>query len=92
MLETLLLLFFSALIALLGLAIVLWLIVTGRILTLDNLLLSMISLTIGGIFGGLFAWSVRSGEFQAALKHTTIIILKIDLCIPKPNFRWNIGG
>ncbi len=67
MLETLLLLLFCALIALLGLAIVLWLIVTGRILSLDNLLLSLISLTMGGIFGGLFAWSVRSGEFQAAL-------------------------
>jgi len=67
MFETLLLLLFCALIALLGLAIVLWLIVTGRILTLDNLLLSLIGLTMGGIFGGLFAWSVRSGEFQAAL-------------------------
>jgi len=67
MLETLLLLLFCALIALLGLAVVLWLIVTGRILTLDNLLLSLIGLTLGGIFGGLFAWSVRSGEFRAAL-------------------------
>jgi hypothetical protein len=67
MLETLLLLLFCALIALLGLAIVLWLILTGRILTLDSLLLSLIGLTMSGIFGGLFAWSVRSGEFQAAL-------------------------
>lgn len=67
MLETLLLLLFCALIGLLGLTIVLWLIVTGRILTLDNLLLSLISLTIGGIFGGLFTWSIRSDEFQAAL-------------------------
>lgn len=68
MLETLALLLFCLLVGLVALAIIVWLVFTGRILTMDNLLLTVISLAIGGIFSGIFAWSVHSGEFREALR------------------------
>jgi hypothetical protein len=66
-LETLALLSFCLLVGLLSLAIVVWFIVTGGLLSLDNLLLTLISLTVGGIFMSIVAWSIHTGEFQDAL-------------------------
>ena len=68
MLETLVMLLFSLLMCLVPLAIVVWLIVTGRLVTLDGLLFTVISLTVSGIFTAILAWSIHSGEFQDALK------------------------
>ena len=67
MLETLALLLFCLLMGLVSLAIVVWLIVTGRLLSLDNLLLTLISATVGGIFTAILAWSLHDGEVQDAL-------------------------
>ncbi len=68
MLETVLLILFCLCLGLFSLAVILWLIITGGILSLDNMLLTVISLTMGVIFAGIFAWSVHSGEFQEALR------------------------
>ncbi len=67
MLEAVLLFLFCLFMGLLALAIVIWLVVTGRIFNLDSLLLALISLAVGGIFAAIFAWSVHTGEFQQAL-------------------------
>jgi hypothetical protein len=67
MFETILLLAFCLLIGLASLAVVLWLLVTGRLLTLDGLAFALISLTIGGFFMFNVAWSLRTGELRALL-------------------------
>ena len=68
MLETVLLLLFCLCLGLFSLVVIVWLIITGGILSLDNMLLTVISLMLGLIFTGIFAWSVHSGEFQEALR------------------------
>ena len=65
MLETALLLLFCLLIGLLSLAIVVWVVLSGRLFYLDGLLLTLISLSIGAIFMLNVAWSVRTGEVRA---------------------------
>ncbi len=68
MLEDVLLLAFSLLIGVAALAIVIWVLVTGRLLSLDGLLLTFVSLLFTVIFGGNFAWSVHKGEAQQILR------------------------
>ena len=67
MLETVVLLFFCLVIGLVSLAVVAWVAFSGRLFYMDGLLLTFVSLTLGGIFLGNFAWSVRDGELRQAL-------------------------
>ena len=69
MLETAFLLAFCLLMGLLCLAVVVWLIVTGRVFGLDGLSLALISLTLGVFFMFNVAWSRHVGELQEVLKH-----------------------
>ena len=67
MLDAALMLAFCLLMGLLSLAVCGWAVVSGQILTLDGLLLILISLTVGGIFMASFAWSVRTGELREVI-------------------------
>ncbi len=69
MLDSLLLLSFCVLMGLLSLAVCVWVAVSGSLLTLDGILMVLISLTLGGIFLGNFAWSIRSGEVRQLLNN-----------------------
>lgn len=69
MLETIILLVFCGLVGLASLAVVVWLGVSGSLLTLDGLAFALISLTLGGFFMFNIAWSLRSGELRAVLNH-----------------------
>ena len=66
-LETILLLAFCLLIGFAALAVVLWLLVSGKLLTLDGLAFALISLTVGGFFMFNVGWSFRTGELRALL-------------------------
>jgi len=52
------------LLAALGLAVVAWEAIGGRILSIDGLWLSLISLSLAAAFGGNLAWSFCTGEVQ----------------------------
>ena len=67
MFETVLLLAFCVVIGFASLAVVLWLLVSGRLLTLDGLAFALISLTIGGFFMFNVGWSFQTGELRALL-------------------------
>ena len=67
MLEAAFLLAFSSLVALASLGIVLWILITGRFLSMDGLLMTSIALLFIVIFGGDAAWSFHKGEAQAVL-------------------------
>ncbi len=67
MLETVVLLFFCLVIGLVSLAVVVWVAFSGRLFYMDGLLLTFVSLTLGGIFLDNFAWSVLNGELRQAL-------------------------
>ena len=67
--EELVFLAFCSLMALIGLAVAGWEAVTGRILSLDGLSLSLISLTLAAVFGGNVAWSIYKGDVQRLLSH-----------------------
>jgi hypothetical protein len=69
MLETIILLSFCLLGGLGSLAVVVWLAVTGSLLTMDGLAFALISLTLGGFLMFNVAWAVRSGELKALLGH-----------------------
>ncbi len=69
MLETLLLFGFCLLVGFLSLAVCAYLVVTGQVLTLDGLVLAIISLTIGGVFVLNVVWSVYTGELRRRLDH-----------------------
>ena len=58
---------FCALVALCGLAIIVWEGVTGRLFSIDGLALTLISLTLAIVFGGNVVWSARTGELQQIL-------------------------
>ena len=62
MLEELALTGFCILAAVVGLAIAVWEAVSGRIFDIDGLWLTLISLTLAGVFGGALAWSFYTGE------------------------------
>lgn len=69
MLEEVVLLAFCALVALLGLALVLWEAASGRLFSMDGLWLTLISLTMAVVFGGNVAWSVYNGDVERILNH-----------------------
>ena len=68
MLEGLVLLALCFLVAVMGLAVVALEAISGRILSIDGLWLSLISLTLAAVFGGSLAWSCYTGEAQQMLR------------------------
>ena len=69
MLEDILLLAFCSILAIGGLATFLWEVVTSRILNIDGLWLTLISLTLSAVFGGNIAWAMYTGELKRILHH-----------------------
>jgi hypothetical protein len=67
MIEPLLWLVACALVGLLCLAVVVWVVATGRAAYLDGLSLGLISLAVGAIFLSMVGWSYRSCELKAIL-------------------------
>jgi hypothetical protein len=67
MFEDIFLLVFCLVLAIGGLATVVWGLVTGRFFTIDGLWLALISLTLSAVFGGNIAWSIYTGELQRIL-------------------------
>ncbi len=67
MFEDIFLLVFCSILAVGGLATVVWEVATGRFFTIDGLWLALISLTLSVVFGGNIAWSIYTGEFQRIL-------------------------
>ncbi len=67
MIEPLLWLVACALVGLLCLAVVVWVVVTGRAAYLDGLSLGLISLAVGAIFLSMVGWSYRSSELKEIL-------------------------
>jgi hypothetical protein len=67
MISDVVLVVFCALVALCGLAVIVWEGVTGRLFSIDGLALTLISLTLAIVFGGNVAWSARTGELQQIL-------------------------
>jgi hypothetical protein len=68
MLESLLLLAFCLFVGLLAVAVCGYLAVSHLLFTMDGLLLTLISLTIGGIFVLNVGWSVYTGELKQMLE------------------------
>lgn len=67
MFEDIFLLVFCFILAIGGLATVVWGVATGRFFTIDGLWLALISLTLSAVFGGNIAWSIYTGELQGIL-------------------------
>ena len=67
MIEPLLWLALCALVGLLCLAVVIWVVATGRIDYLDGLSLALISLAVGAIFLSMVGWSYRTSELKEIL-------------------------
>jgi hypothetical protein len=67
MLADFIVLVICALIVLGSLAVIVWQGITGQLLTLDGLDVTLICLTFLAIFGGNLAWSVHSGELWRLL-------------------------
>jgi hypothetical protein len=67
MLESLLLLVICLFVGLVAAAVFVYLLVSGRLFTLDGLWLTLISLSIGGVFVSNVAWSVYTGELKQML-------------------------
>ncbi len=57
------------LLALGALGVIVWEGIAGRLLSMDGLDLTLISLTFLVIFGGNLAWSIHSGEAQTLLRN-----------------------
>ena len=68
MFEDIFLLVFCLVLAIGGLATVVWGVATGRFFTIDGLWLALISLTLSAVFGGNIAWSIYTGELQGILR------------------------
>ncbi len=68
MLVTVILFAFCLLTGVLSLALCGWVIFSGRVFSLDGILLVMLALLIGGILLANVAWSVRTGEFREILE------------------------
>jgi len=60
---------FCLLAALVGLATAAWEVVSGRVFDMDGLWLTLISLTLAGVFGGSLAWSFYTGDGLEMLRH-----------------------
>ncbi|MFB3921326.1 MAG: hypothetical protein ACE145_06360 [Terriglobia bacterium] len=69
MLQAILLLAFCLLTGLASLTLTVWMIFSGRLLSMDGLTLVAIIMTIGAFFMGNFAWSVHTGEVRAVWNH-----------------------
>jgi len=67
MLDAAILLVFCLLAGVLSLALCGWVVISGRVFSLDGLLLVLLALLIGGLFLANVAWSVYTGEFQQVL-------------------------
>jgi hypothetical protein len=67
MIEPLLWLVACALVGLLCLAVVVWVVATGRAAYLDGLSLGLISLAVGVIFLSMVGWSYRRSELKEIL-------------------------
>jgi hypothetical protein len=67
MIEELILIAFCFLVVVTGLATVAFEVISGRILSIDGMWLSLISLTLAAVFGGNLAWSFYTGEGQQTL-------------------------
>lgn len=68
MIQDVLLLVFCTVLAIAGLATVVWGVASGAFFSIDGLWLALISLTISMVFGGNVAWSLYTGEFQRILR------------------------
>jgi hypothetical protein len=68
MFEDILVLIFSLLVGLVSFGIAVWVVFSGRLSSLDGMLLTAICLLFTVVFGGNLAWSVYKGEAQAVLK------------------------
>ncbi len=66
--ESVVLLAFCLIIALASLGVIVWVLATGVLLTLDGLLLTTICLVFALFFGANVAWSFRDGEAQSIVK------------------------
>lgn len=71
MIEDILLLGFCFVLAVGGIATVVWGLATGRIFSIDGLWLTLISLSVSAIFGGNIAWSIYTGELQKILHRSS---------------------
>jgi len=60
---------FCLLASLVGLAVAAWEVLSGRVFNIDGLWLTLISLTLAGVFGGALGWSFYAGEGQQLLRH-----------------------
>jgi len=69
MFEDIFLLVFCFILAIGGLATVVWGLATGRFFSIDGLWLDLISLTLSAVFGGNIAWSIHTGELKSLLRH-----------------------
>ncbi len=69
MLADLVLLALCFLMAASGLAVVAFEVISGRVLSIDGLSLSLICLALVAVFGGNLAWSLYTGEAQHAVRH-----------------------
>ena len=69
MVEELALSVFCFLVAVAGLAVVAFEVISGRFPSMDSLWLNLISLTLAAVFGGNLAWSFYTGEAQQMLRH-----------------------
>jgi ascorbate-specific PTS system EIIC-type component UlaA len=67
MLQAAILLAVCLLIGLIALAICAWVAISGRLFTMDGLLMVAISLTSAAFFVGNFAWSLHTGEVREIL-------------------------
>ena len=67
MLEALILLGLCALAGLASVVVVIWLLATGSLLSLDGLAFAFISLTLGGFFVFNIGWSLYTGELRQLL-------------------------
>jgi hypothetical protein len=68
MFKDIVLLLFCAVLAVGGLATVVWELLTGRFFDMDGLWLTLIMLTLTVVFGGNIIWSIYTGELQAILR------------------------
>jgi hypothetical protein len=67
MIEPLIWLVVCLLVGVLSVAVVVWVVATGRIAYLDGLSLGLISLAVGVIFLSMVGWSYRSSELKEIL-------------------------
>ena len=72
MIEDIVLVVFCFVLAVGGLATVVWGLVSGRFFTIDGIWLALISLTLAAVFGGNIAWSIYTGELQRILRREKV--------------------